>query len=60
MSFARFLCSLLVADDLVDLEDLDEPVLMFNLQDRYMHDEIYVCQDERKWGGGGARELDGA
>jgi hypothetical protein len=46
-SFFFLLCSQLVADDLVDLEDLDEPVLMFNLQDRYLHDEIYVCTQKQ-------------
>lgn len=35
--------SLRVVDDLITLDELNEPVLLFNLKERYAQDKIYVC-----------------
>lgn len=35
--------SLRVVDDLITLDELNEPVLLYNLKERYSEDKIYVC-----------------
>jgi myosin heavy subunit len=35
--------------NLIRLNTLNEPVIMYNLNERYMSDEIYVCLGMKCW-----------